>query len=60
MKKAFFSVAQLLAVSAWADEVGVGKGSPPNYYVSELLLVIGVLAVAGLFYIRYRRAHNKS
>ncbi|AXE19443.1 hypothetical protein DR864_17680 [Runella rosea] len=60
MKKLFFLVAQFMVSSVWADEVGnYNQSSQSNDSSTELLLVAGVVAIAALFYIRYRRARNK-
>ncbi|NBB19721.1 hypothetical protein GVN20_10195 [Runella sp. CRIBMP] len=60
MKKLFFLVAQFMVSSVWADEVGnYNQSSQSSDSSTELLLVAGVVAIATLFYIRYRRARNK-
>ncbi len=60
MKKLFFLVAQFMVSSVWADEVGnYNQSSQSDDNSTELLLVAGVVAVAALFYIRYRRTRNK-
>ncbi|MCP1384305.1 hypothetical protein [Runella salmonicolor] len=60
MKKLFFLVAQFMVSSVWADEVGnYNQSSQSSDSSIELLLVAGVVAIAALFYIRYRRARNK-
>jgi hypothetical protein len=60
MKKLFFLVAQFMVSSVWADEVGnYNQSSQSSDSSTELLLVAGVVAIAALFYIRYRRARNK-
>lgn len=59
MKKVFFLVSFLIASVAWADEIGEPNPSGKQQ-ISEVLLVAGVLALGGLFYVRYRRSRNKS
>ncbi|RDB03775.1 hypothetical protein [Runella aurantiaca] len=60
MKKLFFLVAQFMVSSVWADEVGnYNQSSQSSDSSTELLVVAGVVAIAALFYIRYRRARNK-
>ena len=59
MKKVFFLVALLINSVTWADEIGDSNPSGEQQ-ISEVLLVVGVIALGGLFYVRYRRTRNKS
>lgn len=59
MKKVFFLVGFLIASVAWADDIGEPNPSGEQQ-VAEALLVAGIIALGGLFYVRYRRARNKS
>ena len=52
-------VALLIESVAWADEIGESNPSGEQQ-ISEVLLVAGIIALGGLFYVRYRRARNKS
>jgi hypothetical protein len=59
MKKiGVFSILWMVSTTVRADEVDVSVA--PGQPVTKLLLVVGVVAVGLLFYIRYRRARNKS
>lgn len=44
-----------ISKSAFADVVRTPTGSP----VSDVLLLVGVLAVAILLFVRYRRSRNR-
>lgn len=59
MRKVFFLVALLIDSVAWADEIGESNPSDEQQ-ISEVLLVAGIIALGGLFYVRYRRTRNKS
>lgn len=59
MKQVSFLFAFLINLVTWADEIGESNPSGEQQ-ISEVLLVAGVLALGGLFYIRYRRTRNKS
>lgn len=59
MKKVLFLVSFLMASVTWADEIGEANPSGEQQ-ISEVLLVAGIIALGGLFYVRYRRARNKS
>jgi LPXTG-motif cell wall-anchored protein len=59
MKKIFFLPIIFLVSVAWADEIGESNPSGEQQ-ISEVLLVAGVMALGGLFYILYRRTRNKS
>jgi hypothetical protein len=59
MKKTFFLVGFFIASVAWADKIG--KPNPSGeQQIPEVFLVVGIIALGGLFYVRYRRARNKS
>lgn len=59
MKQVSFLFAFLINLVTWADEIGESNPSGEQQ-ISEVLLVAGVLALGGLFYVRYRRTRNKS
>lgn len=59
MKKIFFLVSFLISSVAWADDIEEPNPSGEQQ-VTEVLLVAGIIALGGLFYVRYRRARNKS
>jgi LPXTG-motif cell wall-anchored protein len=59
MKKIFFLPTTFIVSVAWADKIGEPNPSGEQQ-ISEVLLVAGVIALGGLFYILYRRTRNKS
>jgi len=59
MKKVFFLPTIFIVSVAWADKIEESNPSGEQQ-ISEVLLVAGIIALGGLFYILYRRTRNKS
>lgn len=56
MKKIFFFLLFVtVSKTAFADLVNTPTGSP----VSDVMLLVGVIAVASLLVVRYRRSRNR-